>query len=81
MRGLRPVANIGRAATSGRLFSTTPARSASHGPQYDPPTGWLWGIRPGEKREPEGWESLTYYGFCGALAVFAVACAFKPDTS
>ena len=64
-----------------RQFSTTKATRASHGSQYDPPTGWLFGVKPGEKYKPEGWENLFFYGFCGSLAVFAVAYAFKPDTS
>jgi len=62
-------------------FSTSAPARASHGSQYDPPTGWLFGVKPGEKYKPEGWENLFFYGFCGSLAVFAVAYAFKPDTS
>ncbi|KAF3761459.1 hypothetical protein M406DRAFT_20385, partial [Cryphonectria parasitica EP155] len=64
-------------------FSSTTQRraGAGHGPQYDPPTGWLFGVKPGEKAEKEGWEGLAYYGFGGSLLVFAVAYAFKPDTS
>lgn len=64
------------------LFSTTARRSAgAHGPQFDPPTGWLFGVKPGEKAEKEGWEGLLLYGFCGSMVVFTVAYAFKPDTS
>ncbi|KAB5566570.1 ESSS subunit of NADH:ubiquinone oxidoreductase-domain-containing protein [Coniochaeta sp. 2T2.1] len=62
-------------------FSTSSSVRASHGSQYDPPTGWLFGVKPGEKYKPEGWENIFFYGFCGSLAVFAVAYAFKPDTS
>ncbi|KZZ91446.1 hypothetical protein AAL_06682 [Moelleriella libera RCEF 2490] len=51
-----------------------------HGSQFEPPTGWLWGIKPGEKAEPEGWE-WPMYVFGGSLVVAAVALAFKPDTS
>jgi len=69
-------------STSVRTFSTTPRRAGGGGaPQYDPPTGWLFGVRPGEKYEKEGWENIFFYGFYGAFAVFAVAYAFKPDTS
>lgn len=67
-----------------RTFATTPARRGGghgHGPEYDPPTGWLFGVRPGEKAEKEGWEGLAYYGFCGSLVAFGIAYAFKPDTS
>lgn len=71
----------GRAAAAA-LFSTTARRGAgAHGPQYDPPTGWLFGVKPGEKAEKEGWEGLMLYGFGGSLLVFSVAYAFKPDTS
>lgn len=71
-------------ATRSRTFATTPARRSGghgHGPEYDPPTGWLFGVRPGEKAEKEGWENFAYYGFCGSLAAFGIAYAFKPDTS
>ncbi|KAH6617950.1 ESSS subunit of NADH:ubiquinone oxidoreductase-domain-containing protein [Chaetomium sp. MPI-SDFR-AT-0129] len=68
------------ASASSRFFSTT-QRRAGGGMQYDPPTGWLWGVRPGEKYQNEGWENIFYFGFCGSLGVFAIAYAFKPDTS
>ncbi|KAL9055244.1 MAG: hypothetical protein Q9162_003654 [Coniocarpon cinnabarinum] len=70
-----------------RTLSTTPiaredhADHAAHDSHYDPPTGWLWGIPPGQKYEKEGWEGLWYYGFFGSLGLAAVAYAFKPDTS
>jgi hypothetical protein len=70
-----------RVQSTRQQFSTSGAVRASHGSQYDPPTGWLFGVKPGEKYKPEGWENLFFYGFCGSLAVFAVAYAFKPDTS
>lgn len=64
-----------------RAFSATPRPAASHGPQYDPPTGWLFGVKPGEKYQKEGWETPFYYGFCGSLVLAGVAYGFKPDTS
>lgn len=66
-----------------RAFSASQRRASGggHGPEYDPPTGWLFGERPGVKQEKEGWENLTYYGFCGSLVVFAIAYSFKPDTT
>lgn len=69
--------------TARRALSATAQRrgGAGHGPEFDPPTGWLFGVKPGEKAEKEGWESLMFYGFGGSLLVFAVAYAFKPDTS
>ena len=70
------------ASNASRAFSASAARRAgAHGPQFDPPTGWLFGVRPGEKAEKEGWEGLAYYGFCGSLVAFGIAYAFKPDTS
>ncbi|KAI2610279.1 ESSS subunit of NADH:ubiquinone oxidoreductase [Hypoxylon fragiforme] len=69
------------AAITTRSFSATARAPSSHGPQYDPPTGWLWGLKPGEKYQREGWEIPFFYGFCGSIAIFAVAYGFKPDTS
>ncbi|KAK3191430.1 hypothetical protein K4F52_002641 [Lecanicillium sp. MT-2017a] len=65
-----------------RSFSVTARRQGGGGgeSQFDPPSGWLWGIKPGEKAEPEGWEWPMYI-FCGSLVVAGVALAFKPDTS
>lgn len=63
-------------------FSTgLPRSSASHGDHYDPPTGWLWGVKPGHKYVKEGWEGLWMYGFFGSLIIASIAYAFKPDTS
>ncbi|KAK4103323.1 hypothetical protein N658DRAFT_408413, partial [Parathielavia hyrcaniae] len=64
-----------------RYFSATPRRAGGGGMQYDPPSGWLWGVRPGEKYQNEGWEGPFFYGFWGSMIVFAVAYAWKPDTS
>ena len=66
--------------TRSSAFSTT-ARRAGGGGHFDPPTGWLFGVKPGEKYEKEGWENMFFWGFYGSLGVFAVAYAFKPDTS
>jgi len=52
-----------------------------HGDHYDPPGGWLWGIRPGEKYEKEGWEDIFIYGFGGCFLVAGIAYVFKEDTS
>ncbi|KAI9804327.1 MAG: hypothetical protein M1833_007134 [Piccolia ochrophora] len=61
-----------------RCLSTTPHRQSSH---YDPPTGWLWGVPPGEKYKKEGWEAVWIYGFFGSFVAVGIAWAFKPDTS
>lgn len=73
---------VSASASATVSFSTTARRAGGGGaPHYDPPTGWLWGVKPGEKYEKEGWENIFFYGFYGSLAVFTVAYAFKPDTS
>lgn len=93
MRGLRPITRVTQqtaAAKSAASLSNTNAatryfsvtqRRAGGAPEFDPPTGWLFGVRPGEKYKKEGWEDLMLYGFGGSLAVFAIVYAFKPDTS
>lgn len=55
--------------------------TASHESHYDPPSGWLFGIPPGEKYKNEGWENAWVYGFWGSLLLGIVAYAYKPDTS
>lgn len=64
-----------------RAFSQSkPVLGGGGDSHYDPPTGWLFGVKPGEKYEKEGWENVTYYGFVGSLIFGVVAYAFKPDT-
>ena len=65
--------------------STTLARSSdsSHGHHeepYDPPTGWLWGVPPGQKYENEGWEGIWIYGFFGSMLFLVVGYCYKPDS-
>lgn len=89
MSAVRPSTALARAATRSlkpatlptvRSFSVT-ARRQGGGSNFDPPSGWLWGVKPGEKYEREGWELPFYTLFCGGLAVAGVVLAFKPDTS
>ncbi|GAB7348536.1 hypothetical protein MBLNU459_g6930t1 [Dothideomycetes sp. NU459] len=71
-----------RAAGRRPLSSSQVLRSAdSHGDHYDAPGGWLFGVKPGEKYQDEGWEKIWYWGFFGSLALGVVGYAFKPDTS
>ncbi|KAJ5138637.1 uncharacterized protein N7515_003485 [Penicillium bovifimosum] len=71
-----------RAPQNKQAFSTgSRLRAADHGDHYDPPTGWLFGVKPGQKYQKEGWENIWYYGFIGSLLVAGVAYVFKPDTS
>lgn len=64
------------------LSSSQPFRSAegSHEEHYDPPGGWLFGVKPGEKYQNEGWENVFIYGFFGTLAFGVVGYCYKPDT-
>ena len=57
------------------------AQEHAHEDHYDPPSGWLFGVKPGEKAEKEGWEGIWVWGFFGGLGLATVAYAFKPDTS
>ncbi|KAJ6189406.1 hypothetical protein N7519_004314 [Penicillium mononematosum] len=84
----RPLSHILRARCLPRqpqntqAFSTRSSlRAADHGDHYDPPTGWLFGVKPGQKYVKEGWENIWYYGFIGSFLVAGVAYVFKPDTS
>lgn len=63
-------------------FSTrSNLRGGGGGDHYDPPTGWLFGVKPGEKYQKEGWENAFYFGFVGSLVIAGIAYVFKPDTS
>jgi len=66
-----------------RPFSQTAIASGGGGHEhsYDAPGGWLFGVKPGEQYEKEGWEGLMFWGFGGSIAAAVVAYAFKPDTS
>ncbi|EHK18211.1 uncharacterized protein TRIVIDRAFT_121802 [Trichoderma virens Gv29-8] len=79
---LRAVRCARQPLMTARSLSMTSRRHGGHGneSQFDPPGGWLWGIKPGEKPEPEGWEWPMYL-FGASLLVTGVALAFKPDTS
>jgi len=60
-------------------------RYASHeAPQYNEPSGWLFGEKPppsGQKRVKEDWENLWYIGMFGTMAFASVMLYYKPDTS
>ncbi|CAK1355020.1 hypothetical protein CB0940_01204 [Cercospora beticola] len=67
-----------------RPLSSTAVRSAgdhAHEDHYDPPGGWLFGVKPGEKYENEGWENVWFYGFFGTMAFGVIGYCYKPDTS
>ena len=84
----RPISNCLRTRLLARRpqniqgFSTrSNLRAADHGDPYDPPSGYLFGVKPGQKYVKEGWENVWYYGFIGSLLAAGVAYIFKPDTS
>ncbi|KAJ2363603.1 hypothetical protein IW150_006693 [Coemansia sp. RSA 2607] len=52
-----------------------------HGaPQFNEPGGYLFGRKPGEKYESEGWEVIWIGGFTIAFGLIAVGQIYKPDT-
>ena len=57
-----------------------PGGDHGHESHYDPPGGWLWGIRPGEKYEKEGWEGVMYWGYALPIVVAVVFYVNKEDT-
>ncbi|KAF4595842.1 NADH:ubiquinone oxidoreductase 11.6kD subunit [Ophiocordyceps camponoti-floridani] len=80
---LRAVRCLRQPPASSRSFALSSRRLGgghSNESQFDPPSGWLWGIKPGEKPEPEGWE-WPFYLFAGSLIATGVIWAYKPDTS
>ncbi|KIS01157.1 hypothetical protein L804_01026 [Cryptococcus deuterogattii 2001/935-1] len=67
-----------------RQSTSLPAkRYASHGPTYNPPSGYLFGERPPKngKRVKESWENIYYIGMFGGMIFMGVVYAYKPDTS
>ncbi|KZM23929.1 uncharacterized protein EKO05_0009387 [Ascochyta rabiei] len=88
-RAARPASSMLRAPLAARTapftargFSQSLAkRGGGHESHYDPPTGWLFGVKPGEEYKKEGWENVTFYAFIPMMVLFVGFYAFKPDTS
>ena len=40
----------------------------------------MFGVKPGEKYENEGWENIWFYGFGGSLLLGVIGYCYKPDT-
>jgi len=80
---LQVVPNITARAQHRQISSSAARRGGDHAHEdhYDPPTGWLFGVKPGEKYQNEGWENVWFYGFYGAIAFGVVGYCYKPDTS
>ncbi|OXV10029.1 hypothetical protein Egran_02214 [Elaphomyces granulatus] len=77
----RPRCLLRRPQTSQAFSTRSNLNAADHGNHYDPPTGYLFGVKPGQKYVKEGWENIFYFGFIGSLVVAGIAYVFKPDTS
>ena len=86
-----PRAHLQIVTRTNRHFSSTPpqpfnstaalrAGDHAHEDHFDPPGGWLFGVKPGEKYENEGWENVFFYGFFGSLLFGAIGYCYKPDT-
>lgn len=74
-------------AAAARSFSLSSRRRGGaagkddhHGSAFEPPTGWLFGVPPGEKAPKEGWE-VPMYVYMASFVVTGIFLAFKPDTS
>jgi hypothetical protein len=67
-------------ASTARAFSQTTARKGGDSHHYDAPSGWLFGVKPGEEYKKEGWENATFYVMIPLMVLFVGAYAFKPDT-
>ncbi|KAF1823886.1 uncharacterized protein K489DRAFT_409672 [Dissoconium aciculare CBS 342.82] len=80
---LQIIPNFAARAQHRHISSTIARRGGDHAHEdhYDAPSGWLFGVKPGEKYEKEGWENVWFYGFYGTLAFGVVGYCYKPDTS
>ncbi|OBZ79159.1 N-alpha-acetyltransferase 40 [Grifola frondosa] len=68
-----------RSASASRRYA-----SHGHGPQYNEPSGYLFGekpLPPGQKRQRESWEIIWHVGMLGTMGVTAVLLYYKPDSS
>ncbi|KAI9677059.1 MAG: hypothetical protein M1817_006898 [Caeruleum heppii] len=69
-------------ATAPQLTTTIRAASTSSEDKYDPPTGNLFNVPPGETYKKEGWEDVWVWGFWGSLIVLGVGgWVVRGDTS
>ena len=72
---------LARAQPHRALSSSAIRASGAEGNHFDPPSGNLFGVAPGEQYKKEGWEGIWVWGFFGSLLVAAVAYGFKGDTA
>jgi len=49
-----------------------------HSEHYDVAGGYLFGVKPGERREREGWEWMYYIFMFGGMAFITVGLFLKP---
>lgn len=77
-----PISQQSRTLSSAHpATSTDTEHPAPHSDHYDPPSGWLFNVPPGEKYKKEGWENVWIWGFWGSIGLAVVGYAYKPDTS
>ncbi|KAJ2042444.1 hypothetical protein GGI08_007715 [Coemansia sp. S2] len=62
--------------------SATPRllRGGHGAPKFNEPGGYLFGRKPGEKYEEEGWEKIWIGGFTIAFTLAGLGVYYKPDT-
>jgi hypothetical protein len=75
-------APVARTSTpfAARAFSQSVRNQGGDSHHYDAPSGWLFGVKPGEEYKKEGWENATFYVFIPMMVLFVGVYAFKPDT-
>ncbi|KAJ4342742.1 hypothetical protein N0V87_000951 [Didymella glomerata] len=58
-------APVARTSTpfAARAFSQSVRNQGGDSHHYDAPSGWLFGVKPGEEYKKEGWENATFYVF------------------
>ena len=80
----RTVSRCSPTQHSAALAPTGARRLASHGAQYNEPTGRLFGEQPpapGTKRTKDDWENIYYWGMGSSLVLAIVLGFYGPRTS
>lgn len=75
-----PVARTSTPIAARAFSQSLVKRGGGHEHHYDAPSGWLFGVKPGEEYKKEGWENATFYVFIPMMVLFVGIYAFKPDT-
>ncbi|KAI9500818.1 hypothetical protein GGI25_006222 [Coemansia spiralis] len=67
-------------ARSSRLANRAIVRGGHGEQKFNEPGGYLFGRKPGEKYEREGWELIWHGGLGIAAVLIAVGQYYRPDT-